>query len=47
MEMMLERLCKVVMLNEMQLGFMPEKDIINAVFTLRRLQQVHCAKRTT
>ena len=44
---MLERLCGVVTVNEMQFGFMPERGTIDAVFILRRLQEEYHAKGKT
>ena len=34
-----ERHCRIVIVSVMQFGFMPERGIIDAVFTLRRLQE--------
>ena len=33
-----KRLCRIVTVNLMQFGFMPERGTIDAVFILRRLQ---------
>ena len=47
-EMVLEkRLCGIVTVDEMQLGFMLERGTIDAVFMLRRLQEVYHAKVKT
>ena len=35
---------RIVTVNEMQFGFMPERGTIDAVFTLRRLQEEYLAK---
>ena len=39
-----KRLCRIVTVDEMQFGFMPERGTINAVLILRRLQEEHHAK---
>ena len=42
---MLEKtLCRIVTVNEMQFGFMPERGTIDAVFILRRMQEAYHAK---
>ena len=38
------RFCRIVFVDEMQFGFMPERGTINAVFILRRLQEEYHAK---
>ena len=37
-------LCRIVSVDEMQFGFMPERGTIDAVFILRRLQEEYHAK---
>ena len=37
-------LCRIVSVNEMQFGFMPERGTINAVFILRRMQGKYHAR---
>ena len=45
LERLLEnRLCKIVTVNTMQFGFMPERETIAVVFILRRLQEEYHAK---
>ena len=39
-----KRLCGIVTVDEMQLGIMPLRGKINAVFILRRLQEKYHAK---
>ena len=39
-----ERLCRIVSVDEMQFGFMPERGSIDAVFILRRMQEEYHAK---
>ena len=39
-----KRLCRIVSVNEMQFGFMPERGTFYAVFTLRRMQEEYHAK---
>ena len=39
-----KRLCRIVTVDEMQFGFMPERGTIDAVFILSRLQEEHHAK---
>ena len=34
-----KRLCRIVFVDEMQFGFMPERGTIDAVFILRRMQE--------
>ena len=34
-----KRLCRIVTVDDMQFGFMPERGTIEAVFILRRLQE--------
>ena len=44
-EIVLEnRLSRIVYVDEMQFGFMPERGTIDAVFILRRLQEEYHAK---
>ena len=38
-ERVLERLCRIVIVDEKQLGSMPERGTIDAVFILRRMQK--------
>ena len=40
-----KRLCRIVIDNEMQIGLMPERGKIDAVFILRRLQEEYHDKR--
>ena len=40
-----KRLCRIMKVNEMQFGFMPERGTIDAVFILRRLQEEYHAKK--
>ena len=35
---------RIVTVDEMHLSFMPEKKAIDAVFILRRMQEVYCVK---
>ena len=39
-----KRLCRIVNVDKMQFGFMPERGTIDAVFILRRLQEEYHAK---
>ena len=39
-----KRLCRIVSVDEMQFGFMPERGTIDAVFILRRMQEEYHAK---
>ena len=39
-----KRLCRIVSVDEMQFGFIPEGGTINAVFIFRRMQQEYHAK---
>ena len=39
-----KRLCRILTVDEMQFGFMPERGIIDAVFILRTLQEDYYAK---
>ena len=39
-----KRLCKIVSVDEMQFGSIPKRGAIDAVFILRRMQEVHHAK---
>ena len=41
---LVKRLRRIVSVDEMQFGFMPERGTINAVLILRRLQEEHHAK---
>ena len=43
-ERVLKRLCRIVIADEMQFGFMPERGTIDAVFILRRMQEEYHAK---
>ena len=44
-EMLLEKwLCRIVSVDEMQFGFMPDRGTIDAVFILRRMQEEYHAK---
>ena len=40
-----KRLHRIVSVDEMQFGFMPERGTIDTVFILRRMQEVYHAKR--
>ena len=39
-----KRVCRIVTVDEMQLGLMPERGRIDAVFILRRMQEEYHAK---
>ena len=39
-----KRLCRIVSIDEMQFGFVPERGAIDAVFILRRMQEEYHAK---
>ena len=39
-----KRLCRIVSVDEMQFGLMPERGTIDAVFILRRMQEDYQAK---
>ena len=41
---MLEKSCRIVTVDEMQFGFMPERGTIDAVLILRRMHEEHHAK---
>ena len=43
-ERVLKRLYRIMTISEMQFGFMPERAIIDDVFSLRRLQEEYHAK---
>ena len=36
-----KRLCRIVSVDEMQFGFMPERGTIDAIFILRMMQEYH------
>ena len=38
-----KRLCRIAIVNEIQFGFLPERGIIDAVFSLSRLQEEYHA----
>ena len=42
---LLKRLSRIVSVDEIQFGLMPERGTIDAVFILRRMQEEHHAKR--
>ena len=39
-----KRLCRIMTVNEMQFGFMPERGTIDAIFILRGMQEEYHAK---
>ena len=42
-----KRLCRILSVDEMQFGFMPERGTIDVVFILRRMQKEYYAKGKT
>ena len=44
-EVLEKRLRKIVMIDDMQFGFMPDKATIDAVFILRHIQEKYLAKQ--
>ena len=42
--MLVKKLCRIVTVDEMQFGFMPEREIIDAVFILRKMHEEYHAE---